>query len=152
LLSVSAREEQTGQEQSIKIEGASILARDEVTKMIKEAEENSAFDKAKKSLVNITYEFDNLLSKAEILLDELTNSSLNETIEYLSYSEFLKKIKEFYSSNSLNEIFAILLDELDYFITILTFESIKNKLLQETNDSSNSKGKGKGTVIDVTDD
>jgi len=152
LLSVSAREEQTGQEQSIKIEGASILARDEVTKMIKEAEENSAFDKAKKSLVNITYEFDNLLAKAEILLDELTNSSLNETIEYLSYSEFLKKIKEFYSSNSLNEIFAILLDELDYFITILTFESIKNKLLQETNDSSNSKGKGKGTVIDVTDD
>jgi molecular chaperone DnaK len=150
LLAVSAREEQTGQEQSIKIEGASILARDEVTKMIKEAEENSAFDKAKKSLVNINYEFDNLLAKAEILLDEITSSDLNASVEYESYSEFLKKLKEFYEDNSLSEIFSTLLDELDYFITILTFESIKNLLLQGNDDSSNSKGKG--VVIDVTDD
>ena len=56
LLSVSAREEQSGQEQSIKIEGASTLARDEVSKMIKEAEENATFDKSRKALVNITYE------------------------------------------------------------------------------------------------
>jgi molecular chaperone DnaK len=150
LLAVSAREEQTGQEQSIKIEGASILARDEVTKMIKEAEENSSFDKAKKSLVNINYEFDNLLAKAEILLDEITSSDLNTSVEYESYSEFLKKLKEFYEANSLTEIFSTLLDELDYFITILTFESIKNILLQGKDDSSNSKGKG--VVIDVTDD
>ena len=61
LLSVSAREEQSGQEQSIKIEGASTLARDEVSKMIKEAEENATFDKSRKALVNITYELDNLL-------------------------------------------------------------------------------------------
>ena len=118
--------------------------------MIKEAEENSSFDKAKKSLVNINYEFDNLLAKAEILLDEITSSDLNTSVEYESYSEFLKKLKEFYEANSLTEIFSTLLDELDYFITILTFESIKNILLQGKDDSSNSKGKG--VVIDVTDD
>jgi len=32
LLAVSAREEKSGQEQSIKIEGASVLAREEVSK------------------------------------------------------------------------------------------------------------------------
>ena len=53
LLSVSAREEQSGQEQSIKIEGASTLARDEVSKMIKEAEENATFDKSRKALVHM---------------------------------------------------------------------------------------------------
>jgi hypothetical protein len=31
--------------------------------MIKEAEENALLDKSKKSLVNITYELDNLLAK-----------------------------------------------------------------------------------------
>ena len=51
LLSVSAREEQTGQEQSIKIEGASVLARDEVTKMIEDAEKNASTDKSRKSML-----------------------------------------------------------------------------------------------------
>ena len=58
LLAVSAREEQSGQEQSIKIEGASVLAREEVSKMIEDAEKNALVDKSRKALVNITYEFD----------------------------------------------------------------------------------------------
>ncbi len=40
LLSVTAREEKSGVEQSIKIEGASVLSREEVSKMVKDAEEN----------------------------------------------------------------------------------------------------------------
>jgi molecular chaperone DnaK len=48
LLAVSACEEQSGVEQSIKIEGASVLAREEVTKMIEDAEKNAILDKSKK--------------------------------------------------------------------------------------------------------
>ena len=95
LLSVSAREEQSGQEQSIKIEGASVLERDEVSKMIKEAEENADLDKSKKALVNITYELDNLLSKHEALEKVLEqNSSANRIV--LDYSkEVIKEIKSY---------------------------------------------------------
>jgi len=80
LLAVSAREEQTGQEQSIKIEGASTLSRDDVSKMIKEAEENAALDKGKKVLTNIIYEFDNLFLKTERLSTNFTN--LNNDAEF----------------------------------------------------------------------
>jgi hypothetical protein len=59
LLSVSAREEQTGQEQSIKIEGASTLSREEVSKMMEEAKKNSILDQSRKSILNIAYELDN---------------------------------------------------------------------------------------------
>jgi len=67
LLSVSAKEEQSGKEQSIKIEGASTLSRDVIDKMIKDAEENSNLDKSKKILINIAYEMDLLLFKIEKL-------------------------------------------------------------------------------------
>ena len=80
LLSVSAREEQSGQEQAIKIEGASVLERDEVSKMIKEAEENADLDKSKKALVNITYELDNLLSKHQALEKVLEQNSSGNRI------------------------------------------------------------------------
>jgi molecular chaperone DnaK len=102
LLAVSAREEQSGQEQSIKIEGASVLARDEVSQMLKEAEENEALDKSKKSLVNMTYEFDNLLSKTETFIEK--TSFLNiEALDYLAGA--VKEAKNFYALNRFTDIF-----------------------------------------------
>jgi hypothetical protein len=83
LLSVSAREEKSGQEQSIKIEGASVLPREDVSKMIQEAEENSKLDKTKKALINMNYEFDNLLAKSEKII-ELFSSSQNLQDEELA--------------------------------------------------------------------
>ena len=90
LLSVSAREEQTGQEQSIKIEGASVLARDEVSQMIKDAEENALFDKSKKSIVNITYELDNLILKNELLSE---NNFMPNSLAVEFSNEVVKEIK-----------------------------------------------------------
>jgi molecular chaperone DnaK len=82
LLSVSAREEQTGQEQSIRIEGASTLSREDIASMLKEAEENSISDKTKKVVTNILYELDNLFFKIDILnkLNLNLNSELKEYI------------------------------------------------------------------------
>ena len=90
LLSVSAREEQTGQEQSIKIEGASVLAREDVAKMIKEAEENAILDKSKKSYVNITYELDNLIATCENVVDEIGSQDKVEVSNLL----FLETLKQ----------------------------------------------------------
>jgi len=104
LLSVSAREEQSGQEQSIKIEGASVLERDEVSKMIQDAEENASLDKSKKALVNITYELDNLLSKHEALEKVLSQDSSSHRLVLDFSSEIIKEIKSLYKTNELTKI------------------------------------------------
>ena len=153
LLSVSAREEQSGQEQSIKIEGASVLERDEVSKMIKEAEDNAELDKSKKALVNITYELDNLLSKQdafEKILEQ--NSSANRIILDVS-KEILKEIKSLYKTNELKKIGNETLDTLKYAYNVAVMESFKSQL---TGGSSSAAGSpntsGDGQVIDVTEE
>ena len=146
LLSVSAREEKSGQEQSIKIEGASTLAREEVSKMLEDAEKNALLDNTKKSLVNVTYELDNLLLKFEKLSTSLPN--LNKTSEnYLL--EVLKEIKLLYSKNTFSKIASTSLDELKYAYTVLVLQFLKEKI--GTSGAKNSSGK-KGTVIDVTEE
>jgi molecular chaperone DnaK len=147
LLAVSAREEQTGQEQSIKIEGASVLAREEVSKMIKEAEENALFDKSKKSLVNITYELDNLFVKAQTLIEK---NLLGTNTSDLYFEEILKEIKTLYKSQNYKEISNQTLDNLKYAYNLVVLDYFKKQLNQKSNDSGKSNG-GKGVVIDVTD-
>ena len=143
LLSVSAREEQSGQEQSIKIEGASTLARDEVSKMIKEAEENATFDKSRKALVNITYEVDNLLLKSDILFQKFL---LENTSETLYFTELLKEIKTLYKANKFKSISSQKIDNLKYAYSLLVVSYFKKQLSSKSK-NINSKG---GTVIDIT--
>jgi molecular chaperone DnaK len=146
LLSVSAREEQTGQEQSIKIEGASTLAREDVNKMIKEAEENAALDKSKKALVNINYELDNLISKIEKFYEK---SSSVDTIASQYLKESLKELKENYLRNKLSNISPSILDNLKYGYSIIVLDYFKEQLNSKIT-SNKSDDKGSGVVIDVT--
>jgi len=147
LLAVSAREEQSGTEQSIRIEGASTLSRDDVSKMIKEAEENALADKGKKSLTNITYELDNLFSKSDSILEK--NYVNNNDIQSY-FSEILTEIKEFYNGNQITKISESSLDDLKYAANIVLVDYLKKELLQGNKKSDNSSKKG--VVIDVTDD
>ena len=145
LLSVSAREEQTGQEQSIKIEGASVLARDEVSQMIKDAEDNALFDKSKKSIVNITYELDNLFSKADILFEK---QIINENSAASSYFlELLKESKELYKANSLTKLSLDCLKNFKYVYSILVLEFVKKNLINSK--ASNTSKNSSDNIIDV---
>ena len=141
LLSVSAREEKSGQEQSIKIEGASVLAREDVSKMIKEAEENANIDKSKKSLVNITYELDNLLAKAEKFLE--TVSSLDNEELYLL--EVLKEVKSFYKSKELVKCSSNSMNDLKNAYNFLRAKYLKKELSKSGSGSSGGQKK----VIDT---
>jgi molecular chaperone DnaK len=147
LLSVSAREEQTGKEQSIRIEGASVLSREDVSKMIKEAEENAILDKSKKSYVNITYELDNLLLKAETLID-LIDFPNNDSV--LFFVEILKEVKKLYKLGQLQKISVTSLDLLQYSYSLVLLEYVRNQLKENNNKNSDASGNG-GVVIDVTD-
>ena len=145
MLSVSAREEKSGQEQSIKIEGASVLAREDVSKMIKEAEENANIDRSKKSIVNITYELDNLLSKAEKFLD--TVSSLETEELYLL--EVLKEVKSLYKSKQLSKCYAESLNDLKTAYNFLRAKYMKTELAKSGNSSGSSGSSGQKRVIDT---
>jgi len=147
LLSVSAREEQTGKEQSIRIEGASVLSREDVSKMIKEAEENAILDKSKKSYVNITYELDNLFLKAETLID-LIDFPNNDSV--LFFVEILKEVKKLYKLGQLQKISVTSLDLLQYSYSLVLLEYVRNQLKENNNKNSDASGNG-GVVIDVTD-
>jgi hypothetical protein len=112
--------------------------------MIEDAEKNSLADKSKKSLVNITYELDNLLLKIEKLT---TSSSFTNKDSEIYFEEVIKEIKDYYNGNKLEKISSKSLTELKYAYSIIVLDFLKSKLAKGTD----SFGK-KGTVIDVTEE
>nr|YP_010196810.1 Hsp70-type chaperone [Gracilaria cliftonii]UAD84614.1 Hsp70-type chaperone [Gracilaria cliftonii] len=71
ILSVKAKDKGTGKEQSITITGASTLPKEEVEKLVKEAEENSELDKQKREKIDLKNQADSLCYQSQNQLDEL---------------------------------------------------------------------------------
>jgi molecular chaperone DnaK len=71
ILSVIAKDKGTGKEQTISITGASTLDKNEVERMVREAESNSAADKEIKDKVERKNQADSLCYQAEKQLEEL---------------------------------------------------------------------------------
>jgi hypothetical protein len=116
--------------------------------MIKEAEENSLFDKSKKSMVNITYELDNLLAKAEILIEKELIKTDSISMDY--FLELLKEVKEFYKKNNFTKISSDCLKNFKYIYNILVLEYIKSDVINFKSNSSSGSSKPKSdNVIDV---
>nr|YP_009510474.1 Hsp70-type chaperone [Gracilaria caudata]AXI96147.1 Hsp70-type chaperone [Gracilaria caudata] len=70
ILSVKAKDKGTGKEQSITITGASTLPKEEVEKLVKEAEENSELDKQKREQIDLKNQADALCYQSQNQLDE----------------------------------------------------------------------------------
>ncbi|MFN4279480.1 molecular chaperone DnaK [Thermosynechococcus sp.] len=71
ILNVTARDTGTGKQQSISITGASTLPKDEVERMVREAEMNAAADKAKREKIETKNQAEQLCYQAEKQLNEL---------------------------------------------------------------------------------
>ena len=71
ILSVKAKDKGTGKEQSITITGASTLPKDEVERLVKEAEINSDQDKQKRVQVELKNQADSLCYQSERQLQDL---------------------------------------------------------------------------------
>nr|QYB19200.1 Hsp70-type chaperone [Climaconeis cf. scalaris]QYB19376.1 Hsp70-type chaperone [Climaconeis cf. scalaris] len=65
ILSVTAKEEETGKEQSVTIQGASTLNQEEIKRMLADAEKFSKIDKQKRDVIEIKNEADGLCFEAE---------------------------------------------------------------------------------------
>nr|YP_009774048.1 heat shock protein 70 chaperone [Caulacanthus okamurae]QIZ74665.1 heat shock protein 70 chaperone [Caulacanthus okamurae] len=72
ILSVNAKDKGTGKEQSITITGASTLPKDEVEKLVQEAEKNSDIDKQKREQVDLKNQADALCYQTENQLKDLS--------------------------------------------------------------------------------
>jgi len=70
ILNVSAKDLGTGKEQSIEIKASSGLSEEEVQRMIKEAEAHAAEDEAKRKLIDLRNQADQLLYSTEKMLNE----------------------------------------------------------------------------------
>jgi molecular chaperone DnaK len=71
ILNVTAKDKGTGKEQSISITGASTLPKDEVDRMVKEAESNASTDKERRGKIDRKNQADSLVYQAEKQLAEL---------------------------------------------------------------------------------
>jgi molecular chaperone DnaK len=77
LLSVKAKEKETGVEQSVTIQGASNLNEQEVTQMLAEAEKYASADQEKKKIIDLKNQAERLCFEAEKELD-LFKSNISE--------------------------------------------------------------------------
>lgn len=88
ILSVTAKDKGTGKEQSITITGASTLPKDEVEKMVEEAERNADLDKEKREKIDLRNQADSLCYQSEKQLEEL-----NDKIEASQNDKIKKQIE-----------------------------------------------------------
>lgn len=71
ILNVTAKDKGTGKEQSISITGASTLPKDEVDRMVREAESNASTDKDRRDKIDRKNQADSLVYQAEKQLNDL---------------------------------------------------------------------------------
>jgi molecular chaperone DnaK len=71
ILQVTAKDKGTGKEQSISITGASTLPKDDVERMVREAEQNASADKERRERIDLKNQADSLAYQAEKQMAEL---------------------------------------------------------------------------------
>jgi molecular chaperone DnaK len=71
ILNVTARDKATGKSQNIKITASSSLSKDEVDRMVREADSNAAADKQRREEIELKNEADSLLYQSEKALKDL---------------------------------------------------------------------------------
>lgn len=107
ILSVTAKDKATNKQQSITITGASTLAKDEVERMVKDAEANAAADKARSEQIDLKNQSDALVYQTRKQLSELgdkVSSSEKTTLDgFINELEEATKIENYEKMKELNE-------------------------------------------------
>ena len=104
LLSVKAKEKETGVEQSVTIQGASNLNEQEVNQMLAEAEKYAAADQEKKKIIDLKNQAERLCFEADKEL-ELFKSNISKEKEEKVRS-LIQKVKGLSESDDINSLTA----------------------------------------------
>ncbi|MEL7564615.1 MAG: molecular chaperone DnaK [Dehalobacterium sp.] len=139
ILNVSAKDRKTGKEQKITISGSTSLAKDEIDRMINEAEKNAKEDKEKREYIELKNQADSLIYQTEKTLKEAGDKTpvhARGRVEDL-ISKLNKTMKEHGSAENIRSLMGEL-EQAAREIAISTEES-----------SPNSSKKRDDDVIDV---
>lgn len=120
LLSVFAKETQSGIEQSIKIENASVLDREEVDRILKEVEQNTMLDLVENNVYSIVEELDSVFVDCETLLSFYDTLEKTYTEEESEKLELLKTIYNELQCDFYNNEFEKISENLDYLVSLTT--------------------------------
>ena len=113
ILSVNAKDRGTGKEQSITITGASTLPSDEVERMVKESEKNSADDKKRREKIDLKNQSDSLCYQSEKQLKELDDKlEKDDKSKIENLIQQLKAAVQTENSDSMKELSSKLQNEL----------------------------------------
>nr|YP_009243821.1 heat shock protein 70 chaperone [Sporolithon durum]AMK96063.1 heat shock protein 70 chaperone [Sporolithon durum] len=140
ILSVNAKDKGTGKEQSITISGASTLPKDEVDKLVREAEKNSDIDKEKRKQVDTKNQADALCYQAERQLQELQDKISSEEKEEITSA--ISLLKQEILVNNYDEILVKQKRLQDLLMEI-------GKKVYSKSNLENSEKKDTDTVIDT---
>merc|ERR1712146_118115 len=100
ILSVSAKDNGSGKEQTITITGASTLPKEEIEKMVQDAEENAIKDKEKLAETELKNSSESIVYQAEKTLKELEeNDTSTIKNEILEIKENITQLKEAITNN-----------------------------------------------------
>ncbi len=102
ILNVSAKDKASGKEQSIRIESSSGLTDDEIARMKREAQENSAADKQRKDEVELRNQADQTIHSSKKQLDELGEKMAPE--DKTKIEEAIGKLEEGVKSGNIDTI------------------------------------------------
>lgn len=141
ILSVNAKDKGTGKEQSITITGASTLPKEEVEKLVQEAEQNSDIDREKREKVDLKNQADSLCYQSERQLQDLKDKVALE--DKLNIENKIKELRLAISQENHDSIKSLQhnLQEALMELGRKTYSSVK-----ETKDKSNDN---EDTVIDT---
>nr|YP_009315380.1 Hsp70-type chaperone [Yamadaella caenomyce]SCW23835.1 Hsp70-type chaperone [Yamadaella caenomyce] len=105
ILSVKATDKGTGKEQSITITGASTLPKDEVDKMVAEAENNADVDKRRREQIDIKNQADGLCYQVERQLQELGDKVDNDSRQKVQQK--IQQIRDSIASEKTDQLAAL---------------------------------------------
>ena len=126
ILSVKAREKETGVEQSVTIQGASNLNETEVEDMLEEAEKYASLDKEKRETIDLKNQAEALCFEAEKEL-----SLVKETISEEKQQNITKLIEQI-RQDSQSDNFESLKSQLEELKTVMK-EMLESKMNNESN-------------------
>nr|YP_010338385.1 heat shock protein 70 chaperone [Bangia atropurpurea]UNJ18335.1 heat shock protein 70 chaperone [Bangia atropurpurea] len=135
ILSVKAKEKATGKEQSITISGASTLPKDDVERMVKEAEENFDADQKRRKNIDIKNQAESLCYQSEKQVKEFEDK-IN--------SELKTKIEDLITELKSN------LEKEEYENIEATSEKLQNALMEIGKSAVSSENKNQNTQADDT--
>merc|ERR1711966_449390 len=92
ILSVTAKDKATNKQQSITITGASTLAKDEVERMVKDAEANATADKERSEQIDLKNQSDALIYQTRKQLEELGDKVVAD--EKVKLGDLITKLED----------------------------------------------------------